>query len=1032
MSQEQKWNLYTYLLSSKGIEARFVNDQVPDHAYVNLKNVETREENSLSLRFGHTPLTVNGTANDPLGGSVNTLGRLKSLGTNVYRYASAGGHLYRIAGNNPGVWTSIESGLSLSRCSMVSYTPPFSSIPYLYVADANKMLQDNGTGSPSQWGLLWPPSAMEASVLDAAGFYDIGEVAASYTVSGGSLSKITGQTTASTGNVAPNSLASLTLTTPAGFSQGCFISYYDGVRSALAQYINTGNAVFFQSAGVSVSNPTVNRYAIEVVTSAGSSYLQSNLVDSAFGDFDLQPSTLQPTVNLILRINVHNPSDLSSLTLNLSTGNTAYTNGYTYSIPPASLGTNTESVVTIPITSLAAYGAPDIHNVKSFRIESAQGAAVTYDYYSLNLDFGQGPSVLGGVAYDYIQTYFNANTGDESGPSPIMLPGSPFFSPVSLFYNPVQLTWFTLPVDPRVTHRRIYRRGGTLPNGWNLIAQLLIATIPPVFDNVPDYIAEVGTLLNIDNYPPITSTLPNPVNTTLSQNATTTSGLVVLTPVSMANISLNQRIQIGSGTNLETVTVYSLTATTFSAFIEFSHQVGEIVYAEAAWAQPANGVQVGFDRLFVFGDPNNPGNIYFSNVGQPSSFGVENFLTLDDTTDPVMGITPESFGRMYAFTLGGSVYQLVSVNGSIPVAVKTNATHGMFSLNAYMVMDQGIPYYSNDGIYFFNGGTAVEVSQILQWIFRQYSEAGGPMPVQDLTQRNQVNFGFFWDEAFISYKAVDGNRYRVIFSPRDNRWRNDTIPASAQLYERDTATLIYGDDTGMVYQDRTGDQDFASPGTAVPVPYEITTASLDQGQPKNPKWYTELTVDINTNGQIVPIYLLLNNQDGQPQNVIGPFSVNTPVREQINFKINSGLGVSSLNVAFDIVGEATQNFDLFQLHLKALVDAETRQSFDTFWTKYGSEQWKVCKQGYFEYISIQDTIVGCYQGGNMTTPVFTFVLPSTSGNRNIIWIRFPSTKAKLWRFVGVSNFDFQVYPSSHIEVKVLGANKGYQPQPLTM
>ena len=174
----------------------------------------------------------------------------------------------------------------------------------------------------------------------------------------------------------------------------------------------------------------------------------------------------------------------------------------------------------------------------------------------------------------------------------------------------------------------------------------------------------------------------------------------------MANISLNQRIQIGTGAKQETVTVAAIFSDHVHGILEFSHHLGETVYAEAAWAQPANGAQVGFDRLFVFGDPNNPGNIYFSDVGHPSSFGVENFLTLDDTTDPVMGITPESFGRMYAFTLGGSVYQLVSVNGSIPVAVKTNATHGMFSLNAYMVMDQGIPYYSNDGIYFFNGGTA--------------------------------------------------------------------------------------------------------------------------------------------------------------------------------------------------------------------------------------------------------------------------------------------------------------------------------------
>ncbi len=983
--------------------------------------------------------------NQPLAGSVNTLGRLKSLGGNVYRYASAAGNLYRIAGNNPGAWTSIQSGLSLSRCSMVSYTPPFSSLPYIYIADANLMLQDNGTGSPSRWGILWPQQPMYASYTSTTGQFGVDDVPVADNSAIYSYNNVTSHTlatpvsTTGTGNLINEQLNSLAVVSVTGIDAMAYVIVGDigGVYvEAITDTTTTGTTgtIWFHSANPGGGAPQytlpVTRNVIRFVTpSSGTSYFECNFNNHVL---DFSPAVTSPTqLSIILRINVHDPSDLSDLKLLLSTGDQTFANGYSYDIPPAYLSTNAESIIIVPLSSLTSVGAPNIHSVQAFRLVTTQTGAATVDYYSLNLDLGNGPSILGGIPYQYMYTYFNANTGDESGPSPMMLPNG-IYQPVSLFYGGLVLYW-QAPTDPRVTHIRIYRLGGTLPNQYQMIAQVAATTVPPYIDNTPDSIAEVGNVLNIDNYPPITSTLPNPVNTTLSQAVTATLfAKSAVYPVSMANISVNQRVTLGTGATQETVTVAAIFSDHFTALLEFNHNLGETVYAEAAWAQPCNGAQVGFDRLFLFGDPNNPGNIYFSDVGYPSSFGVENFLTLDDTTDPVMGITPESFGRMYAFTLGGSVYQLVSVNGSIPVAVKTNATHGMFSLNAYMVMDQGIPYYSNDGIYFFNGGTATEVSQILQWIFRQYSEAGGPLPVQDLTQRNQVNFGFFWDEAFISYKAVDGNRYRVIFSPRDNRWRNDTIPASAQLYERDTATLIYGDDTGMVYQDRTGDQDFASPGTAVPVPYEITTASLDQGQPKNPKWYTELTVDINTNGQIVPIYLLLNNQDGQPQNVIGPFSVNTPVREQINFKINSGLGVSSLNVAFDIVGEATQNFDLFQLHLKALVDAETRQSFDTFWTKYGSEQWKVCKQGYFEYISIQDTIVGCYQGGNMTTPVFTFVLPSTSGNRNIIWIRFPSTKAKLWRFVGVSNFDFQVYPSSHIEVKVLGANKGYQPQPLTM
>ena len=1032
MSNEQGYKSWPYRLTSHGAVARFANDSLPDHAYVNLKNMEVRQENAVSIRFGRTPLSINGTANAPLAGLVNTLGRLKGLAGAIWRYASAGGQLWRIAGNLAGLWTSIATGLSTQRCSMVSYTPPFSATPYLFIADANLMLEDNGSGAPSPWGIPWPKNAAIAIPTDAAGYQDV-PIA---DPSGGpnsyvynnvaSHSLITPVSTAASGTVIPNVLSSVTPAVLTGISQGGYASIEsDGVLlPVLIQYIDAATPpnIWFQSLKRAEYSLAVIRTAIEYVTAgSGTSYLES---DFAFS-WNLTPPSNVGHGSLILRINVHNPSSLTSLVVNLSSGGTGFTSGYTYAISPLQFLANAESVITIPIDSMAPYGTPNLQTIAAVRLISAQTGAVTIDYYSLNLDLGQGPSVLGGIDYDYRYTYFNALTGEESGPSPEMLTGGTH-PPIGVFYDPIRVEYDASP-DLRVTNIRMYRRGGTLPTAWYMVAQVQNAS-SYFYEDASDAIAGTGQQLNIDNYPPITSTLPVPVNTTL---AVASSNLTVsIYPVSMANISVNQRIQIGTGSTQETVTVQAIFSDHFSAQTQFNHAFGEIVYAEAAWAQPANLAQVGFDRLFVAGDRNNPGRLYYSNVGAPSSFGVENFIDLDDTTDPIMGITPAAFGRMYVFTLGASVYQIISVSGSIPVAVKTNATHGMFSTMAFVMMDAGVPYLSNDGIYMFSGSNSVEVSQFVQWVFREYTEAAGPIPVMDLTQRQAVCFGFYYDEVFVAYPSTDGNTYRLIYSARDNRWRNDTIPSTAMNYEKDIAALIYGDATGMVYQDRVGDVDQISPTTTAPIPFELTTGALDQGFPKNPKVYQEVTVDANTRGQNVTVSLLFANQS-VPQ-VIG--IVNTASRQQINLTVNGGEGFSSLNAAFDLTGSATANIDVYELHFKALVDTETRKDFDTYWSPYATKGWKTAKQGFFDYVCTAPITLSVFLDGNMAVPAFTVTLPTTNGNREAIWIRFPAFKGQLWRFIGTSSnaTNFQMYDSSYIEVKPLCGPKGYAPAPLAM
>src|SRR5208282_3489480 len=125
---------YPYRLISKGgLSARYVNDALPEGSYVNMTNIELREENALSTRYGLYPITTNGTTNFPLGapGQIGSIGRMAGLGGNSWRYATARNTLswglYRRAGTGQGAFTNIGGGAASDQISMFPYRPAASS-----------------------------------------------------------------------------------------------------------------------------------------------------------------------------------------------------------------------------------------------------------------------------------------------------------------------------------------------------------------------------------------------------------------------------------------------------------------------------------------------------------------------------------------------------------------------------------------------------------------------------------------------------------------------------------------------------------------------------------------------------------------------------------------------------------------------------------------------------------------------------------------------------------------------------------------
>jgi len=105
-------------------------------------------------------------------------------------------------------------------------------------------------------------------------------------------------------------------------------------------------------------------------------------------------------------------------------------------------------------------------------------------------------SVPGAIVYDWRYTYYASGTGAESNPSPTATGIS-----LTLEQAGVQVDAST---DPQVDQIKIYRRGGTLPNGWNL--SLTVANVSGTYiDNNGDSTIVTGTTLSTSRDVPFTS-----------------------------------------------------------------------------------------------------------------------------------------------------------------------------------------------------------------------------------------------------------------------------------------------------------------------------------------------------------------------------------------------------------------------------------------------------------------------------------------------------------------------------------------------
>ena len=1080
-----------FVFKSLGVTARYVDDATPEGTWLNLDNAEELAETALGPRLGSSIVNKTGGVVNALPVPVHSIAKLTSLNGNAYRYAGAGPTLWRRSGLTPGPYTAIASSFSGNPWQWQADQPSdVTAFPYIFFADSEVMLKDNGTlAAPQNMGIFQPKFPVRASVQmpDLLDIDNYTTSASDYTytgISGGS--NTTYVNTTLTSPVPPSGI----------FVPGLYtVSVADPTQIGLFQYLTIDTGLGQEDVLVLEVTPTgflaffTHAHAIGAQVTSASLSLSipastTATVASTFGSV-LAPSwTLEMEDYIGLYLYVSNPLAVTSITIKFDCGDGSFNTDYFYKViaqgplqellnsssdpttaatdailssaldiygnDPAGVGQlNTGldvwTALLFQLSDFAGSGRADFNdpvfnwnNINGYQVTvvTNDNSSATIQLSALLMFGGFGPDTLGGVAYDYLFTFYNNVDGTESNPCIPMTNVNPPNNTNWVYprRQPVLLTlqWGATPVphiDPQTTSLRIYRRGGTLGDNYRRIDEVLVMDAfvgqQQYTDVYADYQIENNDFVSFTNDVPVTSALQVPVNTTLS--LAVLGGVIrTFTPASMVGISVNQQVDIGTpGTqanNFETVIVISVTGTTFNAYVQNNHAPGENVSATVTYGQPVTIMAQAFGQMWFAGDPNNPNYLYWSNGGNPQYVSSAANVAVSTPDDAITAIV-QFKGDLYVSTTKAwwTVAPGSNANAS-PTIYPTACKHGCIAPLGYVATEQAIFYQAVDGIRAFAGGASEYLTQMQEFIF----QGVGTSPIVEANQAllNQTRAAYWNNMIFFSYIGIDGSRHRLTLHSIYKRWRNDDLDVQALLLEVDTNTLIFGDSNGLVRLDRQNQAyDELSNGGVLqqaPIALNIQSPYSDQGMPDVQKNYVDFVIDCNTAGQTLNLTLLFN--DGEFS--VGLGSVSNTERQRINIPINAGDGQQAYKISLRITGAVNQQVYINQAAVKAIPLAFTRRSFDTYWLRLGTDESKFMKQIFCDYNSTTTIPFNVYYDDS-STPGFSFTLPSTGGIRNVIRIRLPAVSFRMIRFIGTSAADCQIWDTSRMEYKVLPTGKGY-------
>lgn len=352
---------------------------------------------------------------------------------------------------------------------------------------------------------------------------------------------------------------------------------------------------------------------------------------------------------------------------------------------------------------------------------------------------------------------------------------------------------------------------------------------------------------------------------------------------------------------------------------------------------------------------------------------------------------------------------------------------------------------SMDGLRTFRGTDSAYRSLIIEWLYRNVPLT--PVPLVNTNLLSTVLAAYHNNTATFIYTGVDGNLHRLIYSSSFQRWRNDDVPVTAILVEPDTNNLLYSKLMTIGSPPVSGYaivqeayQDFDDGGwvngqlVQLPIPVTAQTSYSDQGAPNNQKQYNVLTIDANPAGQTITPLLLFDDNNGNVAPVTpSPSTFTGANRQKFQFQVNAGAGQQAYRASLQLSWAGTVAPEIYQADIYAAMLTDVRSSLDSYWLKFGTDGFKVVKQGYFDITSTAIITVNLYADGNMTTPFYTFTLTANPTRLSSpVRVRFGNVLGtgmrmlRMFRLIATSPAPFQLWSPLQVDVKMVGTQgKGY-------
>lgn len=574
--------------------------------------------------------------------------------------------------------------------------------------------------------------------------------------------------------------------------------------------------------------------------------------------------------------------------------------------------------------------------------------------------------------YDYLYTYRNVLTGTESNPSvPMIQPNY-----VTPGRQAVVLTLCGTG-DPQVStglqsfSMGIYRRGGSYSDGlYRLVGYATNKGAPEIdgnnnnsnaitfVDNQPDINLLYAPILEFDNDPPVTSTLPNLYrfgfsNYTQGTGAAGQYSTLNMVYITLTGTDLTDILRPGTlmtfarGTpKEEVVAVISVTSGNFvQVFFQYDHSdfsgfTSIVAEADATTGQPCQLAVAAFDSVFVAGDINNPHVVYKSKTGRPEAFpvvelstGISGSQIVGSPSNPIMNFCEYSGGLLF-LNLDRLYYMTVAF-GAMQVPIETPATRGLIGRNAWCKADNEIWYLSYDGIYSWSGGQSIKRSEAIDPLFKGVQI--GPYPPIDLTQNEDIvgsniaMMQYMKNEIFMVYSAIGGGYYRLRYSTIYDRWSIETFkdplsgstsnPITAMNAEADDGILLFATQVqtsppalAYLYRDDVGQSDgWITEGdtvTGVGIDYALKSAGFELQQATMQKQYLDLMIELNNDLASIPATMkweMFYDWSGTADPT-DTFAITTPIaggrrRQQVSFQL--GFGKEAYTAQIRISGTST-------------------------------------------------------------------------------------------------------------------------------